>query len=208
MFLGLYGRGAQGSTLRLGGDLRQPEVQNLRLTSVRHEDVRWLDVPVNDSLGVCCIQCICNLDAEIKHRLDLKGFARAHVPESLALQQFHRDKGSPIRLVDLVNRANVRVVQRGRSLGFPLESAKSLCVVGKMIGEELEGDAPTQFHVFSFVHNTHAATAHFLDDAIVRDGLSDHWAQILGLEGCQVNEGKEAGYWLCLASELSFCNWP
>ena len=30
--------------------------------------------------------------------------------------------------------------------------------------------------------------AKFLEDAIVRDGLADHWAEILGLRGGQVNE--------------------
>ena len=38
----------------------------------------------------------------------------------------------------------------------------------------LESDVPTQFHVFSFVHNTHAPIAQLLDDAVVRNGLPDH----------------------------------
>jgi len=53
MLLQLDGRGAEGDALLLGGDLRQPEVENLRLTSIRDVDVCWLDIPVNDSFGVC-----------------------------------------------------------------------------------------------------------------------------------------------------------
>src|SRR5215471_9766781 len=48
--------------------------------------------------------------------------------KSLPLQQFHCDKGSSIELVNLVDGANVRMVQRRCSLGFPLEAAERLCV--------------------------------------------------------------------------------
>src|ERR1022692_4977543 len=50
MFLGLDGRGAQGNALRLERDLCQPEIENLRLSSIRDEDVRGLDVPMDDTL--------------------------------------------------------------------------------------------------------------------------------------------------------------
>ena len=50
-----------------------------------------------------------------------------------------------------------------------------------------------QADVLSFVDHAHAAAAQFLDDAVVRDGLPDHWAEILGPEIRQVNEGVEVG---------------
>src|SRR5579864_2494202 len=43
MFPGLDGCCAQGDALRLQGDLSQPEIENLCLSSVRHEDVRGFD---------------------------------------------------------------------------------------------------------------------------------------------------------------------
>jgi hypothetical protein len=39
------------NTLRLQRDFRQPEVEKLGVPTLGDEDVRWLDVPVNDSLG-------------------------------------------------------------------------------------------------------------------------------------------------------------
>jgi len=51
--------------------VRQSEVQNLCLSPVRHEDVRGLNVPVNDSFRMRCIQGIRNLDADIEHCLNL-----------------------------------------------------------------------------------------------------------------------------------------
>jgi len=43
------------------------------------------------------------------------------------------------------------------------------------------------------IHHTHPATAQRLDDSVVRDGLADHSAEILGLEVGSVNEGDEVG---------------
>jgi hypothetical protein len=47
--------------------------------------------------------------------------------------------------------------------------------------------------VLGLINNTHAAPAELLDDAVVRDGLINHWAAILETEGCQVNEGWGVG---------------
>ena len=44
-------------------------------TPVRYKDVRGLDVPVNDSLGVRSVQCIRDLDAEIEHRFSFQRLA-------------------------------------------------------------------------------------------------------------------------------------
>jgi hypothetical protein len=47
------------------------------------------------------------------------------VPERLPFQQFHSDEGSPIGLVNFVDRADIGMVQRGRSFGLPLEMPRS-----------------------------------------------------------------------------------
>ena len=79
---------------------------------------------------------------------------------------------SPIGLVNLVDRADVRVVQRGRSLGFPLEAAEGLCVVGEFIGEELQGDVATELEVFRLVDHAHSAAADFAEDAVMGNRLA------------------------------------
>src|ERR1700693_5322649 len=134
MFLRADGRGAPGNATRLEGYLGQPEVENLRLTSIRDEDVRGLDVPMDDALRMCRVESVGNLDAQIEHRFDLQWLASDPVPECLPLQQFHGDEGSPIGLVNLVDRADVRVVQGGRGLGLPLKTAEGLRIVCEFVG--------------------------------------------------------------------------
>ena len=57
--------------------LRQTEVQNLRLAPRGHEDVRRLDVAVDDALGVRRVQPVGNLNAQVQHFLGLEQLAAA-----------------------------------------------------------------------------------------------------------------------------------
>src|SRR5437867_1468969 len=111
LLLRLYGGCAHANALRFQRDFRQPEIENLRLTSIRNEDVRWLDVSMDDALRMCCIERVGNLDAEIEHRFDFQRLAIDYVPERLSVQQFHCDEGSPIDLINLIDRADVRMIQ-------------------------------------------------------------------------------------------------
>ncbi len=79
-----------------------------------------------------------------------------------------------VLVVNFVDGADVRMVQGGSSLGFALKAGESLRVFGYVVGQELEGDKATELHILSLVDHAHPATAEFLDDAVVRDGLADH----------------------------------
>ena len=50
-----------------------------------------------------------------------------------------------------------------------------------------------QTRVLGLVDNAHSSAAQLLDDAVVRDSLADHLAEILGLGVGQVNEGRQVG---------------
>ena len=80
----------------------------------------------------------------------------------------------PILLADVVDGADVGVVQRRRSLGFTLKTGERLGVSGNFFGQEFEGDKAMQPSVLSFVNHAHPAAAELLDDAVVGDGLADH----------------------------------
>src|SRR6266571_4840907 len=167
MFLRADCRVTDSNALWLRGDLCQSKIENLRLTPVRDEDVRGLDVPVDDALRMCCIQRIGNLDTQIEYYFDLQRLASNLVPECLPLQQFHGDEGSPIELVNLMDRADVRVIKRGCCLCFPLEAAEGLRIVGEFVGKELQGDVATELEVFGLIHDTHSPAADLAENAVM-----------------------------------------
>ena len=94
-----------------------------------------------------------------------------------AVQKLHGDEGLPVLLANVIDGADVGVVQSGCGLGFALEAGEGLRVVGNSFGQELQRDEAMQAHVFSLVDHPHSATAEFLHDPVMRDGLSDHWRE-------------------------------
>src|SRR4029077_835373 len=159
MFLRIDGRGAHGNALRFERDLCQPEVENLRLTSIRHEYVRGLDIAMDDALRVCGVESIGHLDAQIEYRIDFERPAAYCVAECFPVQQLHGNESSPTDLVDFVDSADVRVVQRGCGFGLTLKAVQGLCIVGEALWKELQGDMTAQLEVFRLVHNAHAPTS-------------------------------------------------
>src|SRR6202034_20464 len=96
-------------------------------------------------------------------------------------------------LSDFVNSADVGMVQRGGSAGFASEAFQRLRVVGNIIRQEFQSDKTAEFEILGLINHNHPTAAELLDDAVVRDGLASHWAEMLGVGLEQVNEdGKYA----------------
>jgi hypothetical protein len=90
-------------------------------------------------------------------------------------------------------RADIGMVERGCRLGLALEASKGLGIIGNLVGQELKRDEALQFDIFGLVNQPHPTAAEFFDDAIMRNNLANHWAEILGLKVGQVNECERVG---------------
>ena len=95
------------------------------------------------------------------------------VLQRLAVKELHGDEALALLLPDLVDGADIGVVQGRGGLGLAPEAFQCLRVLGHVIGQELEGNEATERRVLSLIHHTHPAAAQLLDDAVVRDGLAD-----------------------------------
>jgi|ERR1700730_7727589 len=72
-----------------------------------------------------------------------------------------------ILFTNVMDRADVGMVQRGGSLCFPLKTGQRLRISSNFVGQELQGDKTVQPGVFRLVDHTHPAAAQFLNDAVV-----------------------------------------
>jgi hypothetical protein len=95
------------------------------------------------------------------------------VLEGHPVQKFHDDEWLATVLADLVNGANVRVVQGRCRLRLSLETGQRLGVFCNLIRQELQCNKSAQGYVFRLIHHTHAAAAQLLKDAVVGDSLAD-----------------------------------
>ena len=93
--------------------LRQPEIQNFGVASVRYEDIGRLDVTVHDALDVGRIESVRNLDGKRQQRLQFQRSIADRVLQGLALQELHGDKRLTVLLTNVIYRADVGMVQCG-----------------------------------------------------------------------------------------------
>ena len=82
------------------------------MSAFGHENIGRLDVAVDDAFRLRRIQRVGHFDSEGENRLQRQGNVADPVLERDALQQFHRDEGMPVRFIDVMNRADVGMVQR------------------------------------------------------------------------------------------------
>ena len=88
-------------------------------------------------------------------------------------EPLHDDVGHVAVLPELVDRDDVRMIERGRRLRFALK-ARDLRLVRRGRQQHLDGDATFQPGVFGEKHLAHAARANLLQDFVVCDTLADH----------------------------------
>ena len=104
-----------------------------------------------------------------------------HVLQGHALEILHGDKRLAVLLANVVNGADVGMVQRRSRLRLALKAAERLGIPGHFIGQKLERDKAVQARVFGFVNHTHPAAAQLVDNAVMRNGLADHGLANLNL---------------------------
>lgn len=90
----------------------QAEVENLHLSAARYEEIGRLDVHVNDLLGVGCLQAADNLFEQLQNFEDLQRPFLNDLLQRLAFQRFHDDERVSVPLTDIVERADVGMVER------------------------------------------------------------------------------------------------
>ena len=83
-------------------------------------------------------------------------------------------KALAVLLADVVNGADIGMVQRRCGLRFAPKSRQGLGIAGHFVGQKLQRDKAVQARVLGFVDHAHATAAELFDDAVVRDGLADH----------------------------------
>ena len=131
------GPGSPAPESRPGDELRQPEVEHLHAATLGQENVRGLDVPMDDALLVRGVQGIRDLDR------DAENFVGQHRPASdsvlygLSFEQFHGDKRPAVVLIYLVDGRDIGMVQGARCPRFALETLESLAVFGHFVRQKL-----------------------------------------------------------------------
>ena len=91
--------------------------------------------------------------------------------ERRAVDQLHRDERHAVGFVDVVDRDDVRVVERRRGLRFPDEPGVAIGIRRRVGRQHLDRERAAEARVHGAVHDAHAAAADFFLEAIMRNEL-------------------------------------
>ena len=94
--------------------------------------------------------------------------------ERLALEQFHDEEALVVVASNVVERADVRVIERGNRARLAVEARFGLRIADVGGRRNLVRDVAVEARVFRAIHLAHSAFAQFGHDLIRTEGLADH----------------------------------
>lgn len=116
----------------------EAKIENLGLASLGCENVCRLDVALDDSSGVSCVESIGDFRRACQRYFRIERPALNGVLERRAVQKLHGDKRLALRLAHPISRADIRVIEGPSGARLSTESFKGLRVVGKLGSKKLE----------------------------------------------------------------------
>ena len=122
---------------------RQPEIQHLDPTVVRHHDVRRLEIPVHNPLLVCRHERVRQREGYFEGLHQGQTAAGQEPVEALAVQVLHGQKLNAGDFFNGIERDDVRVVQGCDHPGLALETRQPFGVASQILGQHLERHVAT-----------------------------------------------------------------
>ena len=135
---------------------RQPEVHQLG-ARLRQHDVARLQVAMDYPTLVRFFQSFANLDSQFQNLLERQRALVQSIGQRFAVQKFHHQVVDPVLMSYVVQRADMGMVQRRNGARFPVEALLGLRVIGKVGGQNLDGDRAIQTSIARAIHFAHAA---------------------------------------------------
>src|ERR1041385_563681 len=120
----------------MSGQLGQTEIQHFYLASLGNEDVRRLDVAVNNSLRMSTIEGIGDLLSVAKNLCHRNLLALGQVAQRLAFQQLHHNEVAPFEVAHIMDDADVGMVQRRSGAGLEHKSLKPRAALSLLFRQE------------------------------------------------------------------------
>ena len=148
--------------------LRDPEVHQVDAAgAVLDHHVRRLHVAVDHLVGVCRVERSRDLlqDRERVVRI-LRASVGDQLPEVGPVHVAHRDVRHPVEVAGVVDRDDVRMVDRGDRLRLADEPLLEVVAAAELGREGLQGGLALEQHMFGLVDEAHAAASEQAGDPV------------------------------------------
>jgi hypothetical protein len=121
---------------------------------------------VDDAFFVRCLERLGDLLRDGQRLGHRQRAACQAVGERLTVDQFQNEKLRAVRLVQAVDGADVRMIERSEDLRFTAEASDAVGISGETRGQEFQRDVAIQLRVARAVHLAHAACAEGREDLV------------------------------------------
>src|SRR5262249_11884570 len=152
----------------------QTKIENFGLTAFGNENVCRFNVAMDDSFGVSSFKRVGYLRRQFQQFVCLQWASAQALPQRLALKQLHDDERMTFGLVDIMDCANVGMIESRSGLRLTAESRKGSWILPQIRRQKLQRDRARYPGVLGFVDNTHAAATKPFHDTVVRNYFTDH----------------------------------
>jgi len=130
-------------------------------SALRDEDVPGLDVPVDESSGMCGAEGVGDL-LENRDRPVRRQPLRVFLQEPAEVGPFHvmhGDEEHALHIPGAVDRDDVGMIERGRQTRFAQEALAKSLVVGELARKQLDRDRPSEVELLGEVDLPHPASS-------------------------------------------------
>ena len=134
------------------------------------------------------VECVADLFTERHDLRDRQRLAFEHVLERVALHSLHDQEGPSLVHAEVVDGADVGMIERRRGTRLARESIERLGRIRRLIRQELQRDQAAELRVFGLIDDAHTPAAEFGKDAVARNHAADHNEQCPGWGGSTAPE--------------------
>src|SRR5262249_38519687 len=108
------------------------------LFPIRDENVGWLNIAVNNVRGMRSVKRISSLDGQIEEQFHLDRLSTNPLFQRLAFKQLHGDKLPSLVFADVVDGANVWMIQCRCCAGLTQEPFNRCAIAANLISEKFQ----------------------------------------------------------------------
>jgi hypothetical protein len=153
----------------LVGDAGDPEVRDAGEPVRVEEDVRWLEVAMDDASAVGDIERTSDAAKDRERIIEGERPAGEPVGERTAVHRLHHEERLAIVLAEVVDADEGLVTEAGHGAGLAFETSAEDGVLHKFAREDLDCNVAVEVRVMGEVHDCHAAAAELAPDLIAAD---------------------------------------
>ena len=179
----------------IGEQLGDAEVEQLQIAGRRDEDVRGLQIAVDDEPAIRVLHGIAHPAEQPHPRVDREAPGVAVGRDRLAFHELHREVRPAVGVEATIEETgDGRVIELGENLPFATEADGGVVAV-EAASHELERDDLNEFAIGALgaIHDAHASAAELLDHAIRTDASPDVERTLVGVASRRQRPAAQPG---------------